>query len=350
MKKQQLALLRNKAGLHIGIFLIFITFFACDNTDEDIPNISQVPEVDVEVIRMEEELIASKDKNAIALFLQRNPNLTAKYFRGNMFPNDSILVNNIYRFASDPHTDTLLADTRKIFSDFEQIEKEFEQAFRFVRYYYPNFIPPKIYTSISGFGAFGFGQDIFLTDDFIVIGLDYFGGDEATYLPPETPGYILSRYKPEYIVASTLMFLSSKYNNYNYEDKTLLADMIFYGKAYEFTDRMLPYVPDSIITGYTSEELNLNNTFQDIIWARFIEDNLFYESGEQIKSKYIGERPTVPEIADKCPGRVGRWLGWQIVEHYMRAQENLTLKEVMETQDAKKIFQLSKYKPQRGGA
>jgi uncharacterized protein YjaZ len=146
------------------------------------------------------------------------------------------------------------------------------------------------------------------------------------------------------------MFLSSKYNNYDYQDKTLLADMIFYGKAYEFTDRMLPYVPDTIITGYTSEELGLCTTFQDIIWGRFVEDNLFYETGEQIKSKYVGERPTVPEIADKCPGRVGRWLGWQIVERFMQEQQEITLKEMMQIGDAKKIFQQSRYKPVRGGA
>ncbi len=336
-------------ALIVCLFACSVFFSACDNSKEEIPDISQVPEIDVEVVKMEEEIVAPKSKAAIEQFLKEHPAVAEKYFKRKLFPSDSLLVSNIYRFVSDVHTDTLLTDTRKVFSDFDEIEKEFEQAFRFVKYYFPDFKPPKIYTNISGFGAFGFGQDIFLTEDFIVIGLDYFSGPSATYFPPDTPGYILSRYKPEYIVASTLMFLSSKYNNYDYQDKTLLADMIFYGKAYEFTDRMLPYTPDTIIAGYTSEELGLCNTFQDIIWARFVEDNLFYETGEQIKSKYVGERPTVPEIADRCPGRVGRWLGWQIVERFMQEQEETSLKQMMQMSDAKKIFQQSRYKPVRGG-
>ncbi|MEM1137490.1 MAG: hypothetical protein AAGI07_16745, partial [Bacteroidota bacterium] len=174
----------------IFTFFSFLLLFSCDEKDKNLPDISRVPEVEIEVIRMEKELIAPKDKQTIALFLNNHPGIAEKYFRRRTFPSDSILINNIYSFATDSHTDTLLTDTKRIYGDFETISQELEQAFRFLRYYYPNFIPPKVYTNISGFGAFGFGQDIFLTEEFIVIGLDYFAGTTATYLPPETPGYI----------------------------------------------------------------------------------------------------------------------------------------------------------------
>ena len=333
----------------ISLIILSVLFFSCDNSEEKIPDISSVPEINLKIIRMEKELIAPKSKEAITKFLNQHPELSEKYFKKSNFPSDEVIVNNIYKFATDVHTDTLLADAEQVFASIDQLEKEFEQAFRFLKYYYPNFQPPKVYTNISGFGSFGFGQDIFIADGIIVIGLDYFTGETATYRPPETPLYILGRYTPEFIVPSTMMFLSSVYNNYNYEDETLIADMVFYGKAYEFVNKVLPYTADTIITGYSSRELGLCNTFQDIIWARFIEDNLFFEKGENIKSRYVGERPLVPEISDKCPGRVGRWLGWEIVKKYMEEHPDLTIKELMDISDAQMIFQKSKYKPVRGG-
>ncbi|UZR93618.1 gliding motility lipoprotein GldB [Chondrinema litorale] len=341
--------LSNPFKSFILLFAIAISIISCDSSEEKIPDISSVPEVDIEVIRIEKEIIAPKSKEAIATFLNKHKDVAEKYFRAGRFASDTVVINNIYKFATDAHTDTLLADTEAVFANVDKIEKEFEQAFRFLKYYYPGFKPPKVYTNISGFGSFGFGQDIFLSEGFIVIGLDYFTGETATYRPPETPLYILGRYAPEYIVPSTMMFISSVYNNYNNQDETLIADMVFYGKSYEFVNKVMPYTADTIITGYSSRELGLCNNFQDKIWARFIEDNLFYEKAENIKSRYVGERPIVPEISDKCPGRVGRWLGWEIVKKYMHEHPDLSLKDLMDMNDAQMIFQKSKYKPVKGG-
>ena len=45
----------------------------------------------------------------------------------------------------------------------------------------------------------------------------------------------------------------------------------------------------------------------------------------------------------ESPGRVGQWLGWQIVRSYMENNDT-SLKEMLAL-DAKTIFDKSKYKP-----
>ena len=44
-------------------------------------------------------------------------------------------------------------------------------------------------------------------------------------------------------------------------------------------------------------------------------------------------------------GRIGEWLGWEIVRKYAEVQQ-LGLVELMETSDARQVFMQSNYKPQ----
>ena len=54
-----------------------------------------------------------------------------------------------------------------------------------------------------------------------------------------------------------------------------------------------------------------------------------YESSHFIKNKYVNERPNVTEIGNECPGRIGQWLGWKIVNAYMKNNPEVTLQELM---------------------
>ena len=63
------------------------------------------------------------------------------------------------------------------------------------------------------------------------------------------------------------------------------------------------------------------------------------------KKHYVEERPSIPEIGNKCPGRIGQWLGWKIVKAYMKNNPDVSLADLMAEKDAKKIFDHSRFKP-----
>jgi hypothetical protein len=88
----------------------------------------------------------------------------------------------------------------------------------------------------------------------------------------------------------------------------------------------------------------LSYEFQKNIWAHFIDNQLLYNTQDPIKAKYVGERPTTPEIGKNCPGSIGRWLGWRIVGKYFDENEKMQITELMKMTDAQKIFEASKYK------
>ncbi len=84
---------------------------------------------------------------------------------------------------------------------------------------------------------------------------------------------------------------------------------------------------------------------EDVIWASFLENEVLFETNHFVKDKFISERPKTYEIGENCPGRIGRWVGWRILDSYTRNNPEVTFKEVMDNDNALKIFEVSKYKP-----
>jgi hypothetical protein len=144
-----------------------------------------------------------------------------------------------------------------------------------------------------------------------------------------------------------LLGIDPKSNKTSLSDKTVLADMIAYGKAYYFARHMLPCVEDSVLIGYTTDEITGAQANEDLIYARLVENEVLYSTSHQIKQRYIEERPKTLEVGEKCPGRIATWVGWQIVKSFMDRNAGTTLQDLMKLQDAERIFKDSKYKPER---
>lgn len=323
------------------IFVCFVALLSSCSSDScrEIPNTKGI-EVDVKIERLEQELFDLPSRESVIDYLQKNPSFARLFLFSDEYPNDTILADKIFKIIKDPNIDTLYQETMAEFGDMEQLEAEFENAFKNIKSFYPQFQVPKIKTAVTGFA-----NDMYVSDSLIIIGLDYFIGNDATFRPVDLPQYILERYQKEYIVPSIVLILSNQFNNTEVRDKTLLAEMIYYGKAYYFTSRVLPCTSDSILIGYTGEDMVEVNENKDIIWANFLHNKILYETDHEMKKKFIGERPKVHEIGEKCPGRIGTWVGWEIVESFMKSHKSVTLEELMRNADAKAIFQSSKYNP-----
>ncbi|GJM29920.1 MAG: hypothetical protein DHS20C17_25550 [Cyclobacteriaceae bacterium] len=313
---------------------------SCDNGIRESPNVDHL-EVSVKIERLDQQLFKLKDKEEIAGFLEDHPIFSEEFLHVDQYPHDSMAVNYLNGFVSNPASQVIQQEINTVFGNVDQLRLELEQAFKYLLHYYPATKIPKLYTAVTGFA----GNDLFVSDSVIIIGLDYYLGEGATYRPLEFPKYILKRYRPEYIVPSIILLMSSTMNNTEMEDKTMLAEMVYYGKAYYFTQQILPGTPDSLLIGYSTQEILDATDNQDVIWAHFVENQLLYESSHFIKKKYMDERPKTLEIGNKCPGRIGEWLGWQIVDQFME-QQPVSLTELMSNSDAPQIFMQSKYKPQ----
>ena len=302
------------------------------------------PEIQLELVDMGAAMMACQSVMDVQNLLNNELSFSKVFFDVDQYPKTQIIAERLFRLISDPYIDTLYHEIRVEYGDFSETKQSLENAFANIKRSYPLFAPPKVYIAFSGFY-----KDLFVSDSLLVIGLDYFLPMDAKYKPhvQQVPEYIQRRYNKKHLVSIIAGFYIGLLTKVDYSENTLIAEMIDYGKSYYFRERVLPCTPDHLIIGFDEKSMNDVKKNVKTIWSHFLSKDLIYETNHTIKTKYIGERPNVPEIGDQCPGRVGRWLGWEIVRAYMLNNPDVTLQQLMSSTRYKKMFLSSGFNPMR---
>ena len=317
-------------------FIIGFLLSSCKNSEEiDVSNIK----VNVNILRFDDSMMKLQNKEEIKSFLQKNVNFVHQFYQTS--PQDTALINRIDLICHNADTKVFYEDTKKSFGDLADLKNQLEIAFKHIKFYYPDFKEPQIITTFTALDS-----ELMVSDNLIVIPLETFLGPRAKYRP-QYPTYLLQRFDKPYILPSILTLLSKKYNRIDPKDRSLMGDMVYYGKSYEFTRAMLPDVADSLVIAYGNSEMTKTWNSQDLVWAYFLENKLLYETNDRVKEKYLGDRPKVIEIGEDCPGRIGQWLGWRIVSRYRTENPSISLIDLMENANARDIFEKSKYRGQK---
>lgn len=298
--------------------------------------------IQVKIQRLEKKLFSLRDKKGIRAFLQENQLFATQFLGMSSSSTKEALIERLYSMIRDPHMHTLHQETQRIFGDLSTIQEQFKTAFQHLKHYYPDFKVPQIATFITGMGT-----DLYLSKDLIVIGLDFFMGEGAKFRPIAMPDYLLKGYQPAHIVPKISLLLSQQFIQIDNNDATLLADMLHYGKAYYFAQALLPQVEASALLDYTPVQLADVERHQATVWEHFIERELLYTTNHLTKNKYLSNRPFVVEIGPRCPGHVGRWLGWEIVKKYMQRHANVSMPALMKNANSQTLFTQSKYRPKK---
>jgi gliding motility-associated lipoprotein GldB len=296
--------------------------------------------VETNLVNLEKEMFAFQSPEDAAAFLRKHPLFVDKYLELPNAADEAPFVKQLYDMYSNPTFKEFYKENEKSYGNYSDLRQQLNDLFSLIKYYYPDYYVPEVNTVISGFR---FDRDFAFSDSLIVISIDYFLGSEASYRP-QFYDYMLKRYEKPYIVPMVGLAISSKFNEYNPADETMLSEMIHYGKAHYFLERVMPNLPDSLNIQYTAQEMEEIDKNIDIIWGHFLEKKLLFDNNHKTKQRYVGESPKVVAIGENCPGRIGRWLGWQIVRKYMREHPEVTLPQLMQEKNAQELFKKSNFK------
>lgn len=298
----------------------------------------ELPEVDIQIERLEQDLMELQDSSQVHAFLKKNEDVTRAFYRA--FPDDPAFIAYLTQLTQHPDTRALHTQTQQYFGDMKDLETQLEQAFGRIKSYYPDFKPPRIVTTFSGLQ-----NDVYVSDSLMVIALEAFVGPTAKFRPQQ-PEYILRRYEKESLVPTLIRLLSDSYAKSDPADGSMLADIVYFGKTFEFTQTMLPEVPAQRIIDFADSTYQQTWYAQDLVWAHFVDNQLLFEKNPRVKEKYIGERPVVSEIGPACPGRIGQWVGWRIIQAYRTENPKVSFVDMMMNPDANQILQKSAYRGQ----
>ena len=73
--------------------------------------------------------------------------------------------------------------------------------------------------------------------------------------------------------------------------------------------------------------------------------NHIFSTDLMTMNKYINDAPFTSTISQESPGRLGIWVGWQIVNEYMKKNSDISLKELIQSTDYQNILTQSEYNP-----
>jgi len=87
------------------------------------------------------------------------------------------------------------------------------------------------------------------------------------------------------------------------------------------------------------------NTGEGGLTSNFLVTHSNYSKDYMEHKKHVSDGPKTAGMPKEAPGNVGSWVGWQIVNQYMKnSKGKVSLKQLLKT-DPKTIMAKSKYKP-----
>ncbi|MEL6393525.1 MAG: hypothetical protein AAFR97_12295 [Bacteroidota bacterium] len=318
-----------------------------------------------ELIRFEQDLFSvdtTQLGESIQSLEERYPGFTDVFFRfviplrrGDFSPEEQVaimqafiqypLIQEIYTRASEKYP-SLPNELGQIDSHGPEEWPALAEALRSYAHYLPDArLPDTVVTYISQFEYAGF----LFSDNDLAIGLDFFLGPDFDYRSVSVDevifsDYLTRTYNSDHMLAYAIRLLLE-------EDVPppragrLIDHIINNGKRLYLLNRVLPNTPDSVLLRMTPEQIQWCDDSEAQIYAWLASEDLLYTTDQREIRRYVEPAPTSRGMPEESPGEAANWLGWQIVETYMRRYGDKSFQDLLAIDDGQTILARSGYKP-----
>ena len=251
---------------------------------------------------------------------------------------NSVWINKM----QDPIWKEVYTEVQKKYANFEPEKEELETLFKHIKYYFPETKTPKVITVIA---EMDYNNKAIYADSLVIISLELYLGKEHKFY--QFPNYLKQNFVEKQIAPDVVASFSTR-KIPPVLDKDLLTQMIYNGKQLYLKDLLLPEYSDAEKMGYTPEQITWCEGNENYMWRYFIEREMLYNNDQKLISRFINPAPFSKfylEIDNDSPGRVGAWIGWQIVRSFAK-NNDMPISELLKM-NAKELFEKSKYKPKK---
>jgi hypothetical protein len=296
-------------------------FFGCENNS--IKN-------NLIINRFENEFYNSS-KDDLQLLIKKYPYLFPKQYP----------IETWESFLKDSIRLAIFDKSSLVFNDFVDEKKKLLTLFLNIEENIPTFSRPKVITLNS---QSEYENRVIYSDSLLLISLDSFLGD--TFYP-DLPKYISTNMTKQHLIIDVSTKILEKFVRKPI-DRTLLSEMIYHGKIIYLNKFFNADEKDFIQFRSTNEKLVWANENERNIWSFFIENDFLFSTKNDLKSRFILFAPFSKfnlDIDKQSPGSIGKWLGYKIVNSYMK-NNNVNVKSLL-NEDYYEIFIKSKYKPKK---
>lgn len=228
-----------------------------------------------------------------------------------------------------------------------ELEKSLSESTSYLKVLLPKSNIPEFAMHVSGLK-----ENIIYTEDNIVsISIEKYLGKDYRDYQKFFEKYQLQQMQPQMIVRdylkACLYSINKEEELTNSEGRksapNLLSKMIHEGKQLYILSLLLPDYQSYDLIGYTPEQLEWCKKNEKAMWQLFAKQNRLFSTDYQPIANYLEDAPYTPGFSTESPGRVGQWIGWQIVKAYIK-KTNASVQQLIDN-SSQNILKDSKYNP-----
>lgn len=315
----------------LSVLIVLFCFLSCNKSEKNQIDVSKV-NVDFSIQRFDVDFYTSNKEHL--------PKLKDKY--PYFFPKqitDSISLSKML----NKDEQELFKESQKIYKNISPLKNQLESLFKHVKYYFPKFTSPKVVTMLSNID---YESRVIYADSLLLISLDVYLGEKHPFYA-DYPKYIKTNNTSSHIIVDVANSIINKQITFS-KDRSFIGKMIQEGKKMYLLDAYLPDINDVEKIGFEDDKMNWIKANEEQIWSYFIERKLLFSTDTRLNKRFLEVAPFSKfylEQDNLSPGRVGVWVGWQIVRSYMK-HNNVSLQELLKI-NATDLFKKSKYKPRK---
>jgi gliding motility-associated lipoprotein GldB len=315
----------------IIVFLILLTLTSCSSNNNEVVDVSGI-DVEFLVNRYEVDFYRA-NQGSLPLLKNKYPYLFPTSF------SDSLAISKM----SNKEELDLFNETQKLYSDISDLGLELMSLFKHIKYYNPKFKSPNITTMISDID---YDSRVIYADSLLLISLDVYLGKEHEFYS-DYPKYIKENNTKENIIVDIANSISEN-QILPITSRSFIGKMVYEGKKMYLLDLYLPTISDKLKIGFLDQKLAWAVTNEEDIWKYFIERKLLFSTDTKLNKRFLDNAPFSKfylENDNQSPGRIGVWLGWQIVRSYMQ-NNDVSLQQLLKINELD-LYKKSKYKPRK---
>jgi len=313
------------------VLIILCLFFSCSDKKKSKIDISNI-NIDFSLKRYDIDFYKAKEES-LSKVKQKYPYLFPKEFT------DSVSLVKI----KDKQEQELFAETQKLYKDFSSVKNQLSLLFKHVKYYNPKFSAPNVVTMLTNID---YDNRVIYVDSLLLISLDvYLGKNHQFY--GDYPMYIKENNTKDHIVVDAAKAIIHHQVPLG-ADRSFIGKMIHEGKKMYLLDLYVPLISDAIKIGYAQDKFNWASANEEEVWMYFIDQKLLFSTDTKLNKRFLENAPFSKfyrEQDNLSPGKIGVWMGWQIVRSYME-DNDVSLQELLKINESD-LFTKSKYKPKK---
>jgi hypothetical protein len=249
--------------------------------------------------------------------------------------------HRLKEYFSDSLLMELYRDEMRLFpADISGIERQLADGVHILQSEFDSIRIPPFYMHVSGLH-----RNVIVTENFISLSADkYLGSDYAPYRR-FFYDYQLRRMTPDRVAPDYLLGLLLTTFPFRGDSDRLLDRMLYEGQIRYLLSKLIPACSDAEIVGYSDEQEAWCRENESRIWAVMLREKHLYTADAFVVQKYMDDAPFTSFLSDRSPGRAGVWIGYRIVQAYMKRNAGMSVRQLMQQTDYRAMLRTSGFRP-----